>query len=483
MIYAMRAAARRQLPIIVLDRPNPITGDHVDGPMLDSGAGERRRARRAQRPGEAVRIISVPAAARNDDGRDGAASTTPCSASARRCTSCPWPAGDACDVVRRDRAALGASVAESADAHERARSIRRSWPSRDRTSRVGRGTPRRVPALRRAVAARGRASSRCSTARQLPGVRFERRLVHAAGRRATASTPGARIPGVRIVRHGSRSRITPGRTGAAILWALARDRAATRCVVRAATFDERFGSPAMREALLRGEDPDASYGATTRPSTTGRRAGGAVPPLSIIVPVEPAHSHCTRCVAIPSPHDSSESHSDESRIMSVIGPARARRRRGDSLRPAPGRGAHRADARRPPEQAVQVHNNLSQAVNVYVTSTAATRCSCGRSRRTRRRRCRCRASQRHDGHASRRSRSTARAPTRAETSPLSRSLHLERSLSGVSEPRVARLLRPVTRRIAFHGLERRSGPFALSSPVVTAARPSGRGTSVRLGAA
>ena len=37
MIYAMRAAARRQLPIIVLDRPNPITGDHVNGPMLDTG--------------------------------------------------------------------------------------------------------------------------------------------------------------------------------------------------------------------------------------------------------------------------------------------------------------------------------------------------------------------------------------------------------------------------------------------------------------
>src|SRR5215813_11371543 len=36
MIYAMRAAARRHLPIIVLDRPNPITGNHVDGPMLDS---------------------------------------------------------------------------------------------------------------------------------------------------------------------------------------------------------------------------------------------------------------------------------------------------------------------------------------------------------------------------------------------------------------------------------------------------------------
>ena len=37
MIYAMRASARRNLPIFVLDRPNPITGNHVDGPMLDTG--------------------------------------------------------------------------------------------------------------------------------------------------------------------------------------------------------------------------------------------------------------------------------------------------------------------------------------------------------------------------------------------------------------------------------------------------------------
>ena len=38
----MRAAARRHLPIIVLDRPNPINGVHVDGPMLDTALGESR---------------------------------------------------------------------------------------------------------------------------------------------------------------------------------------------------------------------------------------------------------------------------------------------------------------------------------------------------------------------------------------------------------------------------------------------------------
>ncbi|MGH9664337.1 MAG: exo-beta-N-acetylmuramidase NamZ domain-containing protein [Bryobacteraceae bacterium] len=35
MIYALQASAQARLPFYVLDRPNPITGVHVEGPMLD----------------------------------------------------------------------------------------------------------------------------------------------------------------------------------------------------------------------------------------------------------------------------------------------------------------------------------------------------------------------------------------------------------------------------------------------------------------
>lgn len=38
MKYAMQAAAEAKLPFYVLDRPNPITGAHVEGPMLDPEA-------------------------------------------------------------------------------------------------------------------------------------------------------------------------------------------------------------------------------------------------------------------------------------------------------------------------------------------------------------------------------------------------------------------------------------------------------------
>jgi uncharacterized protein YbbC (DUF1343 family)/CubicO group peptidase (beta-lactamase class C family) len=36
MLYAMEEAAKRRTPFYVLDRPNPITGTHVEGPMLDA---------------------------------------------------------------------------------------------------------------------------------------------------------------------------------------------------------------------------------------------------------------------------------------------------------------------------------------------------------------------------------------------------------------------------------------------------------------
>src|SRR5262249_54990026 len=36
MLYAMQEAAKAKIAFYVLDRPNPITGIHVEGPMLDA---------------------------------------------------------------------------------------------------------------------------------------------------------------------------------------------------------------------------------------------------------------------------------------------------------------------------------------------------------------------------------------------------------------------------------------------------------------
>jgi uncharacterized protein YbbC (DUF1343 family) len=37
MLYALEEAAKAHKPFYILDRPNPITGNHVEGPMLDAG--------------------------------------------------------------------------------------------------------------------------------------------------------------------------------------------------------------------------------------------------------------------------------------------------------------------------------------------------------------------------------------------------------------------------------------------------------------
>jgi uncharacterized protein YbbC (DUF1343 family) len=90
-------------------------------------------------------------------------------------------------------------------------------------------------------------------ARGLPGVRFER-SDFAPQNPTDNKFAGRTIPGVRLVLT-DRDRFVPGRTAAAILWALGRT-SPDSLVVRGATFDDRFGRREMREALLRGEDPD-----------------------------------------------------------------------------------------------------------------------------------------------------------------------------------------------------------------------------------
>lgn len=35
MFYVLEAAGENKVPVIILDRPNPIGGDYVDGPVLD----------------------------------------------------------------------------------------------------------------------------------------------------------------------------------------------------------------------------------------------------------------------------------------------------------------------------------------------------------------------------------------------------------------------------------------------------------------
>ena len=118
---------------------------------------------------------------------------------------------------------------------------------------VGRGT---ADAFQRFGAPWLRADSVVAllSARRLPGVRFVRSDFTPVNP-GDGKYAGRAIPGVQVILT-DRNMYHAGRTGASILWAVART-SRDSLVVRAATFDDRFGRPAMREALVRGDDPDA----------------------------------------------------------------------------------------------------------------------------------------------------------------------------------------------------------------------------------
>jgi uncharacterized protein YbbC (DUF1343 family) len=59
MVYSMRAAARTGKQIIVLDRPNPITGYFVEGPVLDSALANPNDPAPG-RPGQAYALYPMP---------------------------------------------------------------------------------------------------------------------------------------------------------------------------------------------------------------------------------------------------------------------------------------------------------------------------------------------------------------------------------------------------------------------------------------
>jgi uncharacterized protein YbbC (DUF1343 family) len=249
VLYSMRAAARRDLPIIVLDRPNPISGRHPVGPILDPAVANPEEPT-AARPGKAYALYPVPlrhaltmgemARYFNAELRIGARLHVVPAEGWRRAmwfdeTGLPW--------VRPSPNMPSLASATTYPA---------LVPFEATNVSVGRGTG---DAFQRLGAPWLRADSAVVmlNARSLPGVRFERSDF--TPRDATdRKYSGRPLGGIRVV-VTDRDRFDPGRTSAALLWAIRRV-AAESLVVRGPAWDDRFGRPAMREAIMRGEDPD-----------------------------------------------------------------------------------------------------------------------------------------------------------------------------------------------------------------------------------
>jgi uncharacterized protein YbbC (DUF1343 family) len=249
-VYAMRAAAHQHVRVLVLDRPNPITGTHVEGPMLDSAfayAGSHSAARAATPTaiypipmrhgltlGELARFYNDALALHADlhvipaDGwhRDEWFDDT----------GLPWikPSPNMPSLAS---ATLYPGVV---------------WLEATNVS-VGRGTAdpfqhigapwldaKRVVAL--------------LEEREIGGVKF-------AEERFTPDHPGdekyggVSVRGVRIT-VTDRERLQTSRLGAALLWAIAKTNGDSLRFQQKG-FNQLVGVPGAREAFLRGADPDS----------------------------------------------------------------------------------------------------------------------------------------------------------------------------------------------------------------------------------
>ena len=249
MVYSMRASARVQRPIIVLDRPNPITGYIIEGPVLDSSLANAADPAPG-RPGQAFALWPMPlrhgmtigelALYYNDVLKIHADLHVVPVQGWRRdvwfdLTGLPWVRPSPNLPSLQSLMLYPGLVAFEAT-----------------NLSVGRGTPE---AFQRVGAPWLNAAATVAILRdrEISGARF---FVESF----TPVNPsdqkygGQTIPGIKITVY-NRSNLQAARVGAALLWAI-RKTAGSKLTIRDRDFDLRFGSPSVREALLRGDDPD-----------------------------------------------------------------------------------------------------------------------------------------------------------------------------------------------------------------------------------
>lgn len=250
VLYAMQAGERRGIPVLVLDRPNPLSGAMTEGALLDSALVNAEYPTGANRTngfaiyasplrhgltmGELARLFQA-------NLKMGTRLTVIPMRNWRRGmwfdqTDLPWVRPSP-NMPNLTSALLYPALV----------------PFEASNVSVGRGTNE---PFQRFGAPWLRADSvvRLLTDLSLTGVKFrvERFTPDKPG---DNKYPGRAIPGVRL-ELVDRERVQPARIGAAILWALSRVHADSLRLTLPG-FDQRMGSARVREALQSGADPDA----------------------------------------------------------------------------------------------------------------------------------------------------------------------------------------------------------------------------------
>lgn len=250
MLYAMRAGARRDIPVVVLDRPNPITGIHTEGTILDSSIANPEEPT-ASRPANGFSLYPVPLRHGLTMGEmamlfhDGLKLSTRLTVvPMRNWRRAMWFDQTSLPFVRPSPNMPNITSALLYPA---------LVPFESTNLSVGRGTNEPFQRIG-ASWLRADTLARLLEDLSLTGVRFK-------AERFTPQNPGDNkfggraIPGIRI-EVTDRDRVQPARVGAALLWGIARlNRDSLR--INDKGFDERMGSAKVREAILAGADPDA----------------------------------------------------------------------------------------------------------------------------------------------------------------------------------------------------------------------------------
>jgi uncharacterized protein YbbC (DUF1343 family) len=249
LVYSMRAAARTHKQIIVLDRPNPITGYYVEGPLLDSTLANPNDPAPGK-PGRAFALYPMPlrhgmtmgelAQFYNDILHINANLKVVPVAGWRRdvwfdLTGLPWV------KPSPNMASLHSAMLYPALVMFEASNLS-----------VGRGTSEPFQRIG-APWFKSAAVLALLRDRQLTGVRFSNEPftpVNPSDRMYGGQT----IPGIRVTVI-DRSSMQASRVGATLLWAINKV-SPNDLKIELPGFDLLLGSPSDRIALMRGDDPD-----------------------------------------------------------------------------------------------------------------------------------------------------------------------------------------------------------------------------------
>jgi uncharacterized protein YbbC (DUF1343 family) len=250
VLYAMQAGERRGIPVLVLDRPNPLSGAFTEGALLDSSlanaeypTGTNRTNGFAIYPTPLRHGLTMGELARLFQANlkmGTRLSVIPMRNWRRRMwfddTALPWVRPSP-NMPNLTSALLYPALV----------------PFEASNVSVGRGTEQPFQRIG-APWLRADTLVRLLEDLTLTGVKF-RAERFTPDKPGDNKYPGRSIPGIRL-EVTDRERVQPARIGAALLWALHRVHGDSLRLTLPG-FDLRMGSARVREALLAGRDPDA----------------------------------------------------------------------------------------------------------------------------------------------------------------------------------------------------------------------------------